>query len=68
MGQLQNQQQKNVIIKTNICILVLILRLWSGIRVSSMVEVSVRFKIRFDDFVAVPASDQFAELPPGEDS
>ena len=39
-----------------------------GIRVSSVVKVRVRFKIRLYDFVAVPASDHFAELPPGQDS
>ena len=40
-----------------------------GFRGSSVatvrVRVRVRFKIRFDDFVAVPASDHSAELPPG---
>jgi hypothetical protein len=40
------------------------LNLRLGIRVSSVVNVRVRFKIRFYDFVAVPASDHSAKLPP----
>ena len=39
-----------------------------GIRVSSVVNVRVRFKIRFDNFVAAPSSDHSAELPPEQDS
>ena len=42
------------------------LRLGLGIRVNSLVK--VRFKIRFYDFVAVPASDHSAELPPVHES
>ena len=37
-----------------------------GIRLSSVIK--VRYKIRFYDFVAVPASDHSVELPPGQDS
>jgi hypothetical protein len=37
--------------------------------VSSVVEirVNVRFKFRLSDFVAVPAIDRSAELPPRQD-
>ena len=48
------------------CFLVVILRLWLCIRVSSVVTVMVRLKIRFYDFMAVPASDHSEELPPEE--
>jgi hypothetical protein len=44
------------------------LRLGLGIRVSSDFKVRVRFKFRFDDFMAVPASDHSRELPPEQDS
>ena len=44
------------------------LNLRSGIMVSSVVRVKVMLKIRWDDFVAVPASDCSAELPPEHDS
>ena len=38
------------------------------VRVSSVVKVRVRCQIPFYDFVAVPASDRSAELPPEQDS
>lgn len=41
---------------------------WLGIRVSSVVMVNVRFKIRCYDFVALPSGDHSAELPPGQDT
>jgi hypothetical protein len=44
------------------------LRLGLGIRVISVVKVRVRFKICFYSFLAVPASDHSAELPPKQDS
>ena len=42
------------------------LRLGVGISISSVVRVG--FKILLYDFVAVPASDHSAEMPPGQDS
>jgi hypothetical protein len=55
----------------NVCFC-LNLRLELDIRVSSVVtvgvKVSVSYKIRLYDFMAVPASDHSAELPPGQDS
>ena len=38
------------------------------VRVSSVVKVRVKFKIRLYDFVAVPPSDHSPELPPELDS
>lgn len=39
-----------------------------SVRVSNVVKVRVRFKLRFYDFVVVPASDHSAELRPEQDS
>ena len=44
------------------------LRFEFSIIVKARVKVRVRFKIRFYDFVAVPASDHSAEMPPELDS
>ena len=62
MGQLQS---KNVLYGKNV-LFSLNLRSGLDIRVSSVVR--VRFKNRFSDFVAVPASAHSAELPPEQGS